>query len=132
MTTPSGILKSIKSSYPLDTCPELSLPTHTHYLDSEAEIVHVHKSSRAFISALTATPRPDLSPILWQGKVRLANGHIVTVLVLVDSGAHGNFISETLSKRLGCKVTPLAEGSAAKLPDGNIREQMLLLIRRQR
>jgi hypothetical protein len=104
----------------LDTCPELSIPPNPRDLDTEAEIIHIKKLSRALVAALTDKTNPDLSPIIWQGKIRLANGKIITVRILVDSGAHGNFISETLRKRLDCKVTPLPEGSAARLPDGKL------------
>ena len=66
----------------LDTCPELSL---TSGLDSNAEIVFIKKHSCALIAALQHQPAPDLSPIRWQAKLRLINGKLIPICILVDS-----------------------------------------------
>ena len=40
--------------------------------------------------------------------------------VLVDGGAHGDFMSEAFAERLGVDKIPLEEGSAPHLPNGKL------------
>eukprot|EP00961_Rhodomonas_salina_P147820 1989698-Rhodomonas_salina.1 len=42
------------------------------------------------------------------------------VWILIDSGAHGLFISSRLARRLRTKLNLLTAGSAARLPNGTL------------
>ena len=98
----------------LATCPELCPFQHNPLLlDADATVLCIRKTSHTLIAALSNSPAPDFSPIIWMGKIRLPNGQIITVCILVDTGAHGNFMSDAFKKRLGCKSSALPEGSAA-------------------
>ena len=71
-------------------------------LSSSADVVSIPAVRRALVAALEGRALPDdTSPIRWRAKVWIRrHGKVYMARVLVDSGAHGNFISCKFADRL--------------------------------
>ena len=86
------------------------------------EVVKIKKPRLVAELTNAAAEADDTSPIRWVAKVWLNHGFgkMHSARVLVDIGAHGDFISEQFAARLGVQKLPLEEGSAAQLPNGKL------------
>ena len=76
--------------------------------------------ARAQSGLLLGSTQPDTSPIRWRAKAYVPRNKASPMMadVLVDNGAHGEFMSSTLAKRLGLKLIALEVPTTARLPSG--------------
>eukprot|EP00961_Rhodomonas_salina_P262059 3541780-Rhodomonas_salina.1 len=119
-------VQSVKASTPAPSVSAHSVATPSPPPLPAPEVVRIRETSKALIAALQGQgAEVDSSPIQWKGwtSLPLHTSRFGTrhhIRILIDSGAHGLFMSSRLAHRLGTKLNPLTAGPAARLPNGTL------------
>ena len=119
---PSPPTPAFLPSLPPCVTLELGAFSTSLLLHSQAIPHHLTGAVIRGLAQVSASAKPDVSPIRWKARLQLPHGrgsHRV-VDTLCDNGAHGEFLSLDEAERLGVKLIPLENPTSARLVEGTL------------